>query len=161
MRKIKIDTPIYTIRNKQMMADFGDNEKSEIILAEMINYVPTTPEEVFEKFKDWQVRLKATERKPVKVKDYFLTVLGSKIETRSPRENIWVRTLSVKIEGAKNEIEISEDEYQFLKKTIEKNKAKRISMDGKTEEVELFFPYELGQLLIALEDRSEEIKSKK
>lgn len=138
-----------------MMADFGDSEKTEVILIEMINYVLTSPEETFEKFKKWQERLKATERKPVKIKDYLLTVLGSKIETQSPRENIWVRTLSVAIEGAKNEIEISEDEFQFLKRIVEKNKAKQISREGNIEEIELFFPYELGQLLIALEDKPE------
>ena len=156
MRKIKIDTPIYTIRNKLMMADFGDEEKTEIVLTEMLNYRIASPEEILEKFKDWQTRLRTTDRKGVKVRDYLLTVLGSKIETKSPRENIWVRTLSVKIEGAKNEVEMSEEEFQFLKRIVEKNKSERMSMDGKREEVEFFFPYELGQLLIIFEETKSE-----
>lgn len=157
MRKIKIDTPIYTIKNEPMIADFGDSERTETILLEMISYIPTNSQEVFEKFKVWQEKLKATKRKGLKIKDYLLTVLGSKIETKSPRESIWSRTLSIEIAKAKNEIEIGEDEFQFLKRIIESNKTKRIDEQGKIEEVELFFPFELGQLLIALE----EIKPKK
>ncbi len=156
MRKIKVDMPIYTIRNKPMIVDFGSDEKAETILAEMLAYIPSNSEETLKRFKEWQTKLKATDRREVKIKDYLLTVLGSRIETKSPRENIWVRTLSVMIEGAKKEIEIGEDEFQFLKRVIEKNKGpQRMGVSGKVEESELFFPYELGQLLIALEEKPE------
>ncbi len=153
MRKINVNTPIYNIKNEPMMADFGDNERTETILAEMTNYVPTSSQEVLEKFKEWQTRLKVTNRRGVKIKDYLLTVLGSKVEVQNPRENIWVRMLSVEIGQAKKEIELDEDEFQFLKRIVEKNKTKRFGIDGKIEEIEVFFPYELGQLLIALEDK--------
>lgn len=157
---IKISTPIYTIRNKPMMADFGDEEKTELILREMVSYLPTNPEEVLEKVKDWQKRIKATERRGLKIKDYFLTILGTKVKIKSPRENVWVRLLSVDIGRAKDEVEIEEEQFQFLSKLVENNKIERINREGKMEEVDLFMPFEAGQLILALEGK-EEIKKEK
>ena len=158
MSKIKLDTPILTIKGKQMMADFGDEQTTEQILAEMLGHKPLRTEETFELFKKWQERLKASERKPVKVRDYLLNLLGSRLDTRSPRERFWIAQMGIEIaDGKTKEIELDDEKFRFLKKIVERNKVKRPNPAGIMEEIELFFPYESGQLLMALgEEPSEE-----
>jgi len=70
-----------------------------------------------------------------------------------------------KREEEKNDIlELSEDKFQFLKRITEGNK---IFVEERTQtgiqqvEKDLFFPFELGQLLSALNEEEEEGGSKK
>ena len=85
------------------------------------------------------------------LRDYLLTLLASRFQIIDNKESWWTTELGILIADEKNkEIEISEDKFKFLKRIIEKNKMKIIQSTpmGPTEkEVEIFYPFELGQIL--------------
>lgn len=151
MRKIKLDTPILNIQGKPMMADFGDERKTEAILQEMIVYKALNAEATFGVFKKWQEEIKKTDRKQVKIRDYLLNLLGARLDTQSPRERFWIAEMGIAISDSKTkELEIDDEKFDFLKKIVERNKIRKTNVAGQLEEIELFFPYESGQLLMAL-----------
>ena len=68
------------------------------------------------------------------------------------KETFWTTQLGIQFADDKiKEVEISDNKAKFLRRIIEANKAKVVQpnpMGGQTETtIELFFPYELGQLL--------------
>lgn len=151
MREILLNTPIRTIKGEQMMADFGDAEKTENILKEIMTSIPVSAEKTFQQIEDWRKRLAATERKPVKVRDYLLSFLGARFDTKSPRERFWAAQMGIEVADEGNEkLKLDDEKFKFLKKLIESNKIKRVNRAGMLEEIELFLPYESGQLLMAL-----------
>ena len=98
-------------------------------------------------------------RKPLKealtIRDYLLTVLGQKFAIKNRKETFWTQDLGIKFSDDKNkEVEVSQDKIDFLARVVEDNKYKMMSPTGE-KETELFFPFEIGQLLIAL-GKSEE-----
>jgi len=95
---------------------------------------------------------KSTEKKDLTIRDYLLTILGTKFAIQNVKETFWTTQLGIQFADDKiKEVEISDDKAKFLRRIIEANKTKVIQanpMGGQTEEeIELFFPYELGQLL--------------
>ena len=95
-------------------------------------------------------------KKATTIRDYLLMVLSQKFETKNRKETFWTMDLGIKIADEKNkEVEISKDKLDFLARVVENNKYKRATPGGETE-VELFFPFELGQLLMALGKGEEE-----
>lgn len=152
MRTIKLDKTILTIKAEPMMADFVSPERMEKVIKEMKDYPIETATDLKEKMKDWQERLKKTDHRAVTIRDYLLTLLGSRFAVQSPRESFWTSQLGQLIADEKNkEIEISEDKFQFLKRVVETNKIKRDTPMG-VQEIELYFPFELGQLLAVFEE---------
>ena len=85
------------------------------------------------------------------LRDYLLTLLASRFQIIDNKESWWTTELGILIADEKNkEIEISDDKFKFLKRIIEKNKMKIIQttpMGPVEKEVEIFYPFELGQLL--------------
>ena len=93
-------------------------------------------------------------RKPLKealtIRDYLLTVLGQKFAIKNRKETFWTQDLGIKFSDDKNkEVEVSQDKIDFLARVVEDNKYKIMSPTGE-KETELFFPFEVGQLLTAL-----------
>ncbi len=90
-------------------------------------------------------------RKNATLRDYLLLRLGSKFEILQEKEYFWTYDLGIKIADPKNkEIELSEDQVEFLKRIIKNNKAKIVKntpMGPQEEESYLFSPYEVGQIL--------------
>lgn len=106
------------------------------------------------------------ERRAVTVRDYFLTLLGSKFKVKDTKEHFWTTKIGMKMSDQKNEtVKLSEDKVAFLKRIVKSNKTKRTKrtpMGTTEEEVELFFPYEVGQLLAVLDvPKDEKIEERK
>ncbi len=139
------------------MADFGDSEVTEKVLQEMINYSPNDPDDTLISFKKWQERLKKTERRVATVRDYLLMILGSRLEIKRPQERFLVTKMGMDIADENlKELELDEEKFKLLKRIIENNKIYRQNnITGQMEEVELFIPYEAGQLILALEKQNE------
>jgi len=85
----------------------------------------------------------------VTLRDYLLVVLSAKFEIQNIKESYWTTELGMLIaDTVKEEIEISEDKYEFLKRIIETNKSK----NSMGQEDTIFNPFELGQLLVLLDE---------
>jgi len=94
-----------------------------------------------------------TIKKELEVRDYLLTILSTKFPLLHNKEAFWTTELGILIANEKNkEIEISDDKAKFLKRILENNKIKQVLPMGGEREIELFFPYELGQLLQIFEE---------
>jgi hypothetical protein len=153
MRKIKIDTTILTIKGEPLMNDFVNERRTEEILHDIKNFVITTDDNLRIMFDKWQKEIKKTERREMTIRDYLLGLLGARFDFIEVKECFWTTQLGLLISDDENkEIEISENKYQFLKRIVEKNKIKRTSATGQEIEIELYYPFELGQLLIALDE---------
>ena len=114
--------------------------------------------------------------KKMTVRDYLLTILSTKFPLEETKEAFWTTELGQliasgtkivggkvdekgKIKGGKEvpniEIEISDDKAKFLRRIIENNKVTQQLPMGQTKDIELFFPFELGQLLKLFSDLRE------
>jgi len=114
--------------------------------------------------------------KIMRLRDYLLTILGTRFPVLNTKEVFWTTELGTliasetKIVGGKVdddghriggkevpniEIEISDDKAKFLYRILENNKIKQQLPMGGEREIELFFPYELSQLLRLLIDEKE------
>jgi len=93
------------------------------------------------------------------LRDYLLTILGTRFPLIDKKEPFWTTELGILFsDGKKKEVEISDDKAKFLKRIIENNKvmvSKRTPMGIEEVEKELFFPFELGQLLKLFEGLKE------
>ena len=99
-------------------------------------------------------KTKKIEKKIMRVRDYLLTILGTRFEMEDrQKEPFWTTELGILIaDEQKKEIEISEPKANFLKRILENNKVKQVLPMGGEKEIELFFPFELGQLLQLFEE---------
>ena len=94
---------------------------------------------------------KKTGDKDSVLRDSLLLVLGSRFVMLDNKEAFWTTGLGILIADEKNkEIEISDNKRKFLKRIMENNKIKMNVAGGGEREVEVFFPYELSQILGAL-----------
>lgn len=95
--------------------------------------------------------LKNVENKEMKIRDCFLIMLGARFPIQDKKEVFWTTQLGILCADEKNkEIDISDDKMKFLKRIFENNRIKRQLPTGQEEEMELFLPFELGQILQAL-----------
>ena len=94
-------------------------------------------------------KTKKIEKKIMRVRDYLLTILGTRFEMEDrQKEPFWTTELGILIaDEQKKEIEISEPKANFLKRILENNKVKQVLPMGGEKEIELFFPFEISQLL--------------
>ena len=153
--KINLNTKILTIRGKPIEMEEPIRGASNDILNEIAGYPITNPEDLSKKLTEWQKKLKETTKRDMTIRDSFLTILGQRFDIKDRKEIFWTTELGIVISNDKNkEAEISGGKLDFLKRIVENNKIKQQSPMGE-KEVELFFPNELGQILIALEGEEE------
>ena len=137
MKKINLEQPILTIRGEPVKNP-ELNEKGEPII---------------EKGKQ--------KMKIMLVRDYLLTILGTRFPVLNTKEVFWTTELGILIANEKNkEIEISDDKMKFLVRILKNNKIKQVLPMGGEREIELFFPYEIGQVLKILGVKEEELEEK-
>ena len=137
MKKINLEQPILTIRGEPVKNP-ELNEKGEPII---------------EKGKQ--------KMKIMLVRDYLLTILGTRFPVLNTKEVFWTTELGILIADEKNkEIEISDDKMKFLVRILKNNKIKQVLPMGGEREIELFFPYEIGQVLKILGVKEEELEEK-
>jgi len=99
--------------------------------------------------------------KDMRLRDYLLTILGTRFPVLNTKEVFWTTELGILIADEKNkEIEISDDKMKFLIRILKNNKIKQILPMGGEREIELFFPWELGQILKILGVKEEELEEK-
>ena len=99
--------------------------------------------------------------KDMVLRDYLLTILGTRFPVLNTKEVFWTTELGILIADEKNkEIEISDDKMKFLIRILKNNKIKQILPMGREREIELFFPWELGQILKILGVKEEELEEK-
>ena len=95
------------------------------------------------------LKTKKIEKKIMRVRDYLLTILGTRFEMEDrQKEPFWTTELGILIADEKNkELEISEPKADFLRRILTANKIKQTLPMGGEREIELFFPFEISQLL--------------
>ena len=153
--KVNLDTKILTIRGKPISMEEPIPGVSNNILREIVNYPVANPETLAKQFTEWQKKLKETKKRDMTIRDSLLTILGQRFEIKNRKEIFWTTELGIMISDDKNkEAEISGEKMEFLKRIIEENKATQQTPMGE-KKVELFFPYESGQILMALEGEEE------
>lgn len=82
-------------------------------------------------------------------RDYLLLALSTKFEIEDVKESYWTTELGIAVANTDvNDIEISDDKFNFLDRVIRKNKAK----NAQGQEDAIFNPFELGQILNFLEE---------
>ena len=103
-------------------------------------------------------KTKKKEKKALTVRDYFLTILGTKFTLKDNKETFWTTDLGILFSDSKNkEVEVSDEKIEFLKRIIGTNKIKQPLPMGGEKEITVFFPYELGQLLKILDGKGEKL----
>ena len=84
-------------------------------------------------------KTKKTEDKKMCIRDYLLTILGTRFPIQENKEIFWTTELGILFSNDENkEVEISDDKAKFLKRIIENNK---MTIQGPMGErkVEIFF----------------------
>ena len=153
MRKINLDKKFFSIKGKPLTKDEPTPGVSDRILIKMKKYMVSTPDLLVEEFNKWQEDLKKTEKKDMTLRDYLLIILGARFTMKDKKESFWTTQLGILISDDKNkELKISDSQFAFLKRIMENNKIKQPSPMGGEVEIEVFFPYELGQILEVFED---------
>ena len=162
--KIYLKQVVTDIRGKPLTREEQKPGLRNRILREISNFKDfANPDLHKETILRWQKELKETTETEMTVGDYFLTLLGQRFEMKDARkESFWVTDIGISC--AKNDVlDISGEQLEFLKRIFEHNKIKQTKPMGEEEEIELFFPYELGQILKVLDGQgepvSEEIKA--
>jgi len=141
MFKIKLNTPIKDIRGNQLIASDQDPEG------------------------------KIT-RVKVDLRYDLLKVLGARYDDTvlpQPREYTWIYNLSTVFNGKENEVEVSEEKIEFLRRLVRNNASvfpiQTAQGEVKKEKVDILLPFEKGQIMILLGDpdatRDEEPEDKK
>lgn len=98
-----------------------------------------------------------TKQEEVTVRDYLLALLSANFPIQDNREYFWTTELGILFsDKKKKEVEISDDKWKFLVRIVRNNRVKKPMPMGGTKEEEMFFPYEVGQLLHALGVTEEE-----
>lgn len=87
--------------------------------------------------------------KNVCIRDSFLTILGSHFEMKDKKEPFWTTDLGMAC-AKQNVLEIEGEQLEFLKRIIKNNKTKQPLPMGGEQEIEVFFPFEVSQILKAL-----------
>lgn len=161
--KINLDKKILTIRGEPVKNEEPRPGTIEKVMNEIKRF-PTDDVNILKgQFLKWQETLKDVVVKDQTIRDYLLLLLGSRIELKDKRrEAFWVSDLGGLFSSSENKIvEVSDEKMEFLRRIVEHNKIKRPKPMGGEEDVELFFPYELGQLLKALEgEETDEVEPK-
>ena len=99
--------------------------------------------------------------KDMVLRDYLLTILGTRFPVLNTKEVFWTTELGILIADEKNkEIEISDDKMKFLVRILKNNKIKQVLPGGGEREIELFFPWELGEIFKVLGVKEEELEEK-
>ena len=103
----------------------------------------------------WQRELRESKEVEMTIKDYFLTLLSQRFELKdTKKESFWVTDLGIACSKG-DVLDVSEEQLVFLKRIFENNRVTRTNQIGQNEEKELFFPYELGQILKVLDGQGE------
>ena len=135
MKKINLNIPILTIRGEPVKNPELDEKGQPII----------------EKGKQ--------KMKIMRLRDYLLTILGTRFPVLNTKEVFWTTELGILIADEENkEIEISDDKMKFLVRILKNNKIKQVLPGGGEREIELFFPWELGEIFKALGVKEEELE---
>jgi len=122
------------------------------IANELSNYNATSAEATLEQVKKWKEALKDSQESPMLLRDYLLMMLGSRFTIKDKKENFWTTDLGIQIAKDDNKIlEMEDSRFDFLRRIMEDN---TIIINEKSKE--LFFPYELGQIMSAFEEKVEE-----
>lgn len=159
MRKIKISTPMKTLKNEPITFNEGmSSEELNNLLKDIVAYQISSNSPV-QKINEWQNKLSSLTKRQLTVGDYLLNFLSSRFEIKNNKEIFWTNELGSLIADVKNtEIEIDEDKFQFLKRLVENNKFKDLPTG---QDKDFLFPYELAQVLLALSDSEKDIKNDK
>ena len=156
--KVNLDTKILTIRGKPIEMEEPIRGASTDVLREIAGYPITNLEDLSRKLTEWQKRLKETKKRNMTIRDSLLTILGQRFDIKDRKEIFWTTELGIVISNDKNkEMEISGEKLIFLKRILEDNKITERTAMGEMK-VELFFPNELGQILVALEEKEKKDK---
>ena len=105
----------------------------------------------------WQDKLGKTELKDKTVGDFLLEILSTRFKILSVRENFWVTEMG--IQCSTKDVLVIEDgseQEKFLKRIVENNKV-IVGQGPQEKEVDAFFPFIVGQLLMALDGKKVEI----
>lgn len=107
-------------------------------------------------------KTKKKEKKALVLRDYFLTILGTKFPVKDNKETFWTTDLGILFANSENkEVEVSDEKIEFLKRIIGDNKIMVPQPMGGEKETTIFFPYELGQLLKILNGEGEKVGKEK
>jgi len=157
MKKLNLNKKILNIKGEPLKTEKPVLGTIDRVISEIRQYSVGDHDVLAERFKSWQEDLKKTEKKEMVLRDYLLIMLGSRFTMEDRKEAFWTTQLGILISDEENdEIEIPDNQFAFLKRIMENNKIQQASPTGGTKEIEVFFPYELGQVMEAFEDKEEE-----
>lgn len=109
------------------------------------------PNPEYEKLSDEQKKethVPKTIKKSQTIRDYLLMALSLKFPIEDRKEVFWTYGLGQLFsDEEKNIVEISDGKAAFLRRVFEKNKSKNTTPMGQDVEVEVFYPFELGQII--------------
>ena len=90
------------------------------------------------------------------VREALLNYLGANIQLQDNKESTWVWALATQLnDETKNEVEISDDKIEFLRRIVGDNKVFTYGAQGTKNEVNLYPPFVVGQLLEYLGQKEE------
>lgn len=82
------------------------------------------------------------------VREALLNYLGANIQLQNNKESTWVWALATQLnDETKNEAEISDDKIEFLRRIVGDNTVFTYGAQGAKNEVNLYPPFVVGQLL--------------
>jgi len=85
---------------------------------------------------------------PLTIREALLNYLGANIQLQDNKESTWVWAIANQLnDEAKTEVEISDDKIEFLRRVIGDNKIFAYGPQGTKNEVNLYPPFVVGQLL--------------
>jgi len=116
-------------------------------------------EEIIDEQKDDKGKVKKVKRT---LRENLLKALGVQYDATvltEPKQYTWIYNLSNLFNGKEKIVEVSDDKLEFLRKLIKTNKAilyRQTPVSGVQKvEIELFFPYEVGEMLVMLGEKEE------
>ena len=85
--------------------------------------------------------------------DMLLNLLSQNIKLKENKESFWVTEIGIQIAEGKNEIELSEDKFAFVKRVVDENKFRVNNV-----EQDYYLPYILGQMMALFVEGIAEVK---
>lgn len=158
---IDLNTKIVDIKTgKALVRETPTNGMTEAIRLHISNYKIKDVETLKADLAMWQEKLGATTKKDLTVRALLLDLFSNRFKTTDVRENFWVTEIGVICSNESKkilELDKGSDKYTFVKRIIENNKV-IIGQGPQEKEVDIFFPYVVGQLLMALEGKKVDLK---
>jgi len=148
---VNLNQKMFTIRGEPIKQTKPDLNARRRVLIEIASYPIGTPQKLAEDFAKWQKTLRENVESDSTLRDNLLMILGAKFILKDKNKEVfWTSDLGIEIADKKNKeivFEEGDEKYEFLKRIISDNVIKRVDVSGQEKTMDLFFPYELGQIL--------------